>query len=477
MVVTVCLAQAARADDTVVVQWNGVTLAAVKVAHIGPPVVARALAVVDTCMFNAWTAYDQRAEPTTTSAAVRRPIAERTDSNKRKAVSFAAYRAILNLFPTDTKNGAGALMTALGYDATDTSTDATTPAGIGNVACAALIEARRNDGSNQYGLLGPSGAPYSDYTGYVPVNTPDAISDPNRWQPLCVPASTPRPCPAGNTQHAVAPFWGKVLPFNPKIKIPPTEGPDFYPGRDYGDGVDRILKYSEELTDTTKTIAEYWADFPGTYLPPGHWSTFAQFVSQRDGHTLDQDVKMFFAQSNAILDASIVSWGLKSEYDYIRPVSAVHFLKAGKQVTAWAGPGLGTRTIDGGAWQPYQPANVITPPFSEYLSGHSIFSGAGAEVLKRFTGSDYFGFTFVKQPGTSDVEPGLTPATAITLSFNSFTEAANQAGLSRRYGGIHFIPGDLDARALGHKIGARDWKLAVEYFEGRLHDGDDGDDD
>lgn len=449
--------------DTIVTQWNDVTLSNIRTVHPGPPIVARMLAIVDTCMYNAWTAYDPVASPTigtATTGIPKQPAGQQNDAARSVAISYAAYRAMLNLFPTNT-GPATAMMASLGLDPTNASTDTTTPAGVGNVACAAVIASRRNDGSNQYGDLN-GGTPYSDYTGYVPVNTPDTINDPNRWQPLRVSDGH------GGTvvQKYVTPFWGSVTRFNPNLALPATEGPDTTPGAAFNAGIDRILQYSAQLNDRTKVIAEYWADGPSSELPPGHWSLFAKFVSQRDGHTIDQDAKMFFAQSNAILDASILSWSIKRQYDSVRPVTATHYIKAGVQVLAWAGPYQGTRTIDGATWQPYQALTVVTPPFPEYLSGHSIFSATGAEILKRFTGSDTFGGSYTQQPHTSRVEPLTVPAAPVTLSWRTFTDAANEAGLSRRYGGIHFVPGDVDGRELGHILGATEWAYAQTFFNG-----------
>jgi hypothetical protein len=176
-------AGSAAAADTIVVQWNDVSLQNIRDTHPGPPIVARMLAIVDTCMYDAWTAYDSKAVPTQASGIARRPVSEATDANKLKAISYAAYRAEIDLFPTDTAN-ANALMSTLGFDPNDTSTDTSTPSGIGNVACAAVLAFRHHDGSNQLGDLNPGA--YSDYTGYTPVNTPDVINDPNRWQPLRV---------------------------------------------------------------------------------------------------------------------------------------------------------------------------------------------------------------------------------------------------------------------------------------------------
>ena len=268
---------------------------------------ARMLAIVDTCMYDAWTAYDSTAVPTRANGITKRPPADATDADKIKAISYAVYRAEVDLFPTDTAN-ANVLMAALGLDPTDTSTDTSTAVGIGNVAAAAVISFRHHDGANQLGDVS-GGTPYSDYTFYAPVNTPDQIIDPNRWQPLRVSNGM------GGfvVQQFIAPFWGNVTPFSP---LPPFtgHGPDFYPSQEYAREVDRILDYSADLTDRQKVIAEYWKDGPKSELPPGHWGLFTEFVSRRDKHGIDDDVKMFFAQSNAILDASIASWGIKRFY-------------------------------------------------------------------------------------------------------------------------------------------------------------------
>lgn len=159
---------------------------------------------------------------------------------------------------------------------------------------------------------------------------------------------------------------------------------------------------------------------------------------------------MFFALQNAIFDASIVAWHVKRLTDSVRPVTAVHFLKGGKPVRAWAGPCLGTRIIDGSQWQPYQAATVVTPPFPEYFSGHSIFSRTGAEILKAFTGSDWFGAEVTIPAGSSRVEPGAVPATDIVLSWPTFKAAADEAGISRRYG-VFTSPRVMSKPLLSHQ--------------------------
>jgi hypothetical protein len=167
--------------------------------------------------------------------------------------------------------------------------------------------------------------------------------------------------------------------------------------------------------------------------------------------------------SAALLDAGIACWDTKRTYDSARPITAIRYLFAGQEVLAWGGPGQGTRRIRGEDWQPY----IATPPFPEYVSGHSTFSSAAAVVLARFTGSDRFGAGVTVAAGSSRVEPGVTPAADVTLSWPTFTDAAVQARRSRRYGGIHFREGNLTGQAIGREVGARAWEAASALFAGR----------
>jgi len=133
-----------------------------------------------------------------------------------------------------------------------------------------VIAFRHVDGANQLGDLHPGA--YSDYTGYVPVNDPDHINDPNRWQPLRF--SDGR---GGTVTPAfIAPHWGRVVPFalTSGSQFRPPEVPNLYPFGGYRVQVEQILHYSARLTDTQKAIIGYWADGPNSELPPGHWMLF-----------------------------------------------------------------------------------------------------------------------------------------------------------------------------------------------------------
>jgi hypothetical protein len=139
---------------------------------------------------------------------------------------------------------------------------------------------------------------------------------------------------------------------------------------------------------------------------------------------------------------------------------------AGKQISAWGGPFKGTQTISGENWQAYQLGAQPTPAFPEFSSGHSAFSAAGAEILKSYTGSDVFNESVTIKAGSSRVEAGAVPTTDITLKWVTFSEAADQAGMSRRYGGIHFREGDLQSRAMGRAVALQAWVKAQSYFAG-----------
>lgn len=459
LIAAIALVVPLSATENVLLQWNNAALQAVRNTRMAPPVVARALAIVHTCAFDAWAAYNPTAVSTRLSSTPRKAQGGYAQEDKQKAVSFAVYRALLDLFPTQ-QPLLDAQMATLGYDPADTSTGPSTPSGLGNAAARAVLEFRHHDGSNQLGDLNPGA--YTDYTGYQPVNTADTVNDPNRWQPI--------PIYNGST-FVVPPFlaahWKLVIPFalTTSSAVRPS-APPLYPDPSYEAQADAVLRLNALLTDRHKMISEFWSDGPSSETPPGHWNLLAQWISQRDRHTLDQDVQLFFVLNNAMLDVSIAVWECKRTYDYARPITAIRFLNQGKRIPAWGGPYNRTRFINGEDWLPYQPATFLTPPFPEYVSGHSTFSAAGAEVLRRFTGSDNFGLLVVLPPGSSRIEPGATPRDEVRLWWPTFSDAADEAGMSRRYGGIHFEKGDLEGRAMGRKIAAIVWDKALSYIRG-----------
>jgi hypothetical protein len=466
LVATVGRSQPARAadGDNLVLVWNEETLKAIQTLAPAPTVAARALAIVHTAIYDAWAAYDPLAVGTRLGAGLRQPQAERTQANKDKAVSYAAYTALMDLFPALQDDFTTKMAWLYGPEF---ASDTTAPATVGFTAAQAVLDYRHSDGSNQ-----ANG--YADTSGYTSVNTWDQVKEADHWQPLCVPLPAPgaTDCPA--PQKFVTPHWRNVTPFalTSAAQFRPDHGPAVTvlkgkPSDAFRKEVDQQLTFSAGLTDTQKVIAEYWEDPPGSVTPPGHWNVFAQWVSRRDHHNLDEDAKMFMALNNALLDASITAWDAKRQWTSVRPITAVRWLKKDQWIQAWAGPYQGTKTIRGQDWLPYQRANFVTPSFPEYLSGHSTFSAAAAMLLKSATGSDTFGMSDTKAAGSSTIEPGTVPAKPVTLSWKSFTAAADQAGISREYGGIHFNDGDFEARQAGEDVGLLVWSKAKTYFNGK----------
>jgi uncharacterized protein DUF6851/vanadium-dependent haloperoxidase-like protein len=463
----------AASQDNIVLQWNNAVVESIPASGLGGPPMARAFAIINTCIYDAWAAYDATALGTRLGADLRRPAAERTLANQEKAISFAAYRAAVDLIPGSKASLFDPLMSKLGYDPKDTSTSRAAAAGVGNVACQAVLDFRHKDGANQLADMpsGDAGVPYSDHTGYKPVNdpmdlrgafNPATVKDAAHWQPLTYVDATNKVV----TPEFVCPHWGKVVPFalTSGDQFRSSTGPA-KPGTDqYKKQAQELIDLSAGLTEQQKVMVYYWAEEP----PPRLWNQFAQFVSRRDGHGADlkgtaDDVKLFFALSNALLDAGIAGWDNKAHFDYVRPITAIRSLFSGQKIKAWGGPGKGTLDINGEDWIPYGPATFRTPPFAEYTSGHSVFSTAGAEILKRFTGSDTFGHSVTVKAGAGGYESGV-PAADLTLRWNTFSAAGDEASMSRRYGGYHFEQGDVDGRELGRKVAGAVWVKAQSLF-------------
>jgi hypothetical protein len=434
-----------------VIQWNNAALQAIGATATGPTIGARALAIAHTAMYDAWATYSANSVPTQHNGIPRQK--DKNGTNATQALSFAAYRALVDLFPTQMSTF-NAVMNTLGYKSTDTSTNTSTPTGVGNVAAQAILTYRHQDGSNQIVDASQlSGVGYPDSTGYTPT-----LGNPDHWQPL-------------SGQSFLTPHWGQVKPFalSSSSQFRPSGPIPFSSTQAFKAQVDAALSLSAGLNDTSKVIAEYWADGPKSVTPPGHWDllsqfVLAQYVSKKYNKTLNDDVMMFFGLTNAIFDASIACWECKRYYDSCRPISAVPAVYPGATVTAWAGPGQGTQTFPSNLWKSY----IKTPAFPEYVSGHSTFSAAGAYILSGATGSDTFGNSYTAAAGSSSIEPGITPGSSVTLSWPTFSSAATQAGMSRRYGGIHFQKADEDGRALGQQVAALAGAKALSYINGTV---------
>jgi hypothetical protein len=228
---------ATTAGATVVTDWNKAALAEVRLSKSlrnGPPIVARALAIVHTCMYDAWAAYDDVAIGTVLGSSLRRPHAEHNDANKTEAISFAAYRCLRNLYPgglvsdppgSSSRVRLDAALAGHGYDPGEASImNPATAAGVGNLAAQAVIDFRANDGANQYGNAAcPSGnvCPTVPVTVYAPV-----------------------PCVAGPAGQTTTPQLGQLGNVPLEVQPLPCVGPGGAASGPYADYNDPASGYT-----------------------------------------------------------------------------------------------------------------------------------------------------------------------------------------------------------------------------------------
>jgi hypothetical protein len=282
--------------------------------------------------------------------------------------------------------------------------------------------------------------------------------------------------------------------------------------------------------DYARVLAEFWADGPDSETPPGHWFTILNYVNDHpafekrfkgEGEILDDlewDVKAYFTLGGAMHDAAISAWGVKGYYDFIRPISAIRYMcdlgqssdpelpsyhpggitlipgfvelvepgdplagsngqNVGKiKLKAWRGPNFilnpatdvaGVGWILGENWWPYQRPSFVTPPFAGYVSGHSTYSRAAAEVMTLLTGDAFFpgGMgEFVAEKNEFLVfEDG--PSEDIVLQWATYRDASDQTSLSRIWGGIHPPVDDIPGRLIGLEVGVDAFHFAEQYFQ------------
>ncbi|TGV00960.1 FG-GAP-like repeat-containing protein [Flavivirga rizhaonensis] len=286
--------------------------------------------------------------------------------------------------------------------------------------------------------------------------------------------------------------------------------------------------------DYARVLAEFWADGPDSETPPGHWFTILNYVNDHplfekkfngEGASLDAlewDVKAYFILGGAMHDAAVTAWSIKGWHDYVRPISAIRYMAelgqstdqslpnyhigglplingyielvkegdilAGKnneninkiKVLAWKGHEFiqnsetdvaGVGWILAKNWWPYQRPSFVTPPFAGYISGHSTFSRAAAEVLTLLTGDEFFpggmGEFVAKKDEFLVFEKG--PSVDVRLQWATYRDASDQTSLSRIWGGIHPPADDLPGRLIGEKIGINAFNYALPYFSKNEH--------
>ena len=470
-------------EGTVVARWNEAALQAIRADKPVPTVITRALHVAHAAMYDVWAAFDRDAEGAyfNPRRTLRLPGRRHREGFLETAISAAAHRTLTEMFPDHVEQFDQLL------EEFSVSRRATRGLRVGQRVAHRVMARRANDGSNV-----ENG--YVDTSGYQPMNDPESDNlDPNYWTPLKVPNGTildeygipiATDDPGSyEVQSPLTPHWGNVRPFAIdsgsvyRPEAPPQLG-DFSMYEDahgyvstndaaYREQFAEVAEISAGLTPEQKVIAEYWADGPSSSTPPGHWNEFAQDISLREEYGLEDDVKFFFALNNALFDTGIAVWDAKYAHDFVRPQTAIRYLFADQEIPAWGGPNQGTQLIPGSEWQPYQDVTFVTPAFPEYTSGHSGFSFAAATVLEAFTGTEvlYDGVSRGAKDFDGDGQQDLIgywsteqlafenySGDPIALQWNTVWDAAEQAGRSRLYGGIHIQDGDLRGRSMGHRV-------------------------
>ncbi|MEZ4987069.1 MAG: MopE-related protein [Saprospiraceae bacterium] len=281
--------------------------------------------------------------------------------------------------------------------------------------------------------------------------------------------------------------------------------------------------------DYARILAEFWADGPDSETPPGHWFTILNSVNDHpelvkkfggQGETLDDlewDVKCYLALGGGMHDVAISVWGIKGWYDYLRPVSAIRAMadlgqststalpsyhpggiqlidglievvavgdplagfnnaNVGKiKLKAWRGPDFvsipeiqeaGVDWILAENWWPYQRPTFVSPNFAGYVSGHSTYSRAAAEILTAITGDPFFpgGMGEFEAPMNEFLVFEDGPSMDITLQWATYRDASDQCSLSRIWGGIHPPCDDIPGRLIGIDIGLEAFNKARDLF-------------
>lgn len=384
----------------VVIQWNTVLLAAIRVAGGPPCPIVRAGAMMHAAMYDAINSIEKTHQPYAISLPT--PIGTSAEA----AIAYAAYRVIRSIYPAQTAMFDAALaesLAALGPQAKPG--DIENGRILGEAIANAMIARRTKDGSEN---MDP----------YV------AGSNPGDWRPT-------------GSGDAASPNWPQVQPFTM------TNGSQFRPTRPSGYATKPELlcspeylaqfnevktlgsKDSSDRTLEQKEIAFFWAnDLDGTSKPPGQLFCMTQVVAEQRKLSLFENARLFALVALALGDAGIVAWDAKysTDLDLWRPETAVRLADTDGNPATVADPN----------WEPLSVNRMgknFSPPFPAYVSGHATFGATHAGIMRNFFGTDSVTFT---------VETEDPMAQGITRTFNSFSAAALENGRSRVYLGVHF---------------------------------------
>jgi hypothetical protein len=395
LVLTMALSITPKVEADVVTAWNRAALDAIRTERTTPPQASRALAMLHVSIYDAINGIVRSHDPYFVPSAVP------ASASKEAAASAAAHAVLVEAFPAG----------AASFDVLYADIISMIPEGPhkrrgiewGEFVARQILAWRANDHATA-AVSVPSGR------------------GPGQWQP------TPPAFAA-----YLLPQWGWVTPFAmPSGSFMRPPGPPSLDSErwaaDYNEVKALGAAVGSSRTAEQDVVALFWADGPGTETPPGHWNDIAQHVSAGQRTTLEDNARLFALLNVAMADAAICAWDAKYTYDFWRPVTAIGSGDTDGNPATAADP----------AWRSF----IVTPPFPDYVSGHSTFSGAASTVLAMFYGTDHVSFTT-----ESDGLP------RVSHQFTSFSAAAKEAALSRLYAGIHFRSANEDGLAAGIEIG------------------------
>ena len=396
-VLTLVCAPLARAADNAVLYWNDQALNAIRLARTPPPIAAHHLAAVHAAIYDSVNGITRTHQPWQGKAAA--PAGANMDA----AIASAAYTVINAYFgqatnPQVIRNAYDQALAAIPDGPAKTDGLA-----FGKQIADAVLALRAQSGWNK------------------PVEGTFSSTEPGKW----------RETPPG-FRPPVLPHWTKVKPF--VMKSPEQFRPAPPPAVDSKEHAEEIAyvnrvgaRDNADRTEYETLAAPFWADDLGSATPPGHWNVIAQDLTRRNQLSVPETARLFALLNLACADAGISCWETKYHYSSWRPETAI------REVTK--------------AVNPHAVANpdfiplMGSPAFASYTSGHSTFSSAGSRILERFFGTDDIEFTT-----TSDGLPGAV------RSFKKLSDARKEIGMSRVWGGIHFMSDNLVGQEVGLKL-------------------------
>ncbi len=392
--VSLVLGGPSPASADIVTDWNDVALDAIRANKTAPPIASRTLAILHLAIYDAVNGIARTHEPFFVESAVP------ASASRPAAANAAAYRvlsALIAATPEPFREHYETVAAAI-----PNGPQKEQGRSWGEAVAARILLLRASDNADA-------------------IVAPPTGSGPGAWVPT----------PPVFAPYAL-PQWGAVTPFTmPAGAHFRPSGPPSLDSQQYADDYNEVKDWGASVgskrTAEHDQIAQFWADGPGTETPPGHWNSIAQDVAAQAGNTLEENARLFALLNAAMADAAICGWDAKYQFNFWRPVTAIRNGDAdGNPLTA-GDPG----------WSSF----IATPPFPDYVSGHSTFSGAASRVLALFFGTDSVPFST-----GSDFLPG------VIRSFSSFSAAAAEAAISRLYGGIHYRSANQDGLTAGIHI-------------------------